>query len=257
MSVVKRQMKILLERFGYDLVRSRRSPPPGSPMRETGQMNALLEDLSFRRFCPSSVIDVGANRGEWSALASKSFPGATFFLIEPQVEMEADLQAFCASHPGSKSLLAGAGSAPGELTLTIWQDMVGSSFLPVAGGEDSIGGRGQRRVPVVTLDSLASSGALTLPQLIKMDVQGFEMEVLKGAREILASCEVVIAETSLYRFENGQPLAHEIIAFMADCDFFIYDFAGFLRRPLDGALGQMDICFVNKQSPLRASQRWA
>jgi hypothetical protein len=52
------------------------------------------------------------------------------------------------------------------------------------------------------------------------------------------------------------PIFHEVIAFMAERGYFAYDFPGFLRRPYDGALGQVDICFAKHDGVLRTTNRW-
>src|SRR6266436_4167158 len=83
-----------------------------------------------------------------------------------------------------------------------------------------------------------------IPDLVKLDVQGFELEALKGATQLFGRTEVFIMET---------PVFHEVVQFMADRGYLTYDFPGFLRRPRDGALGQCGVCFVRENSPLRES----
>jgi hypothetical protein len=97
---------------------------------------------------------------------------------------------------------------------------------------------------------------MPIPNICKIDVQGFEIEVLKGAKKILGKTDIFILEASLFRFSPNQPLLHEIIDFMVKQGYVIYDFAGFANRPLDKALGQLDICFVLENSPLRFNQGW-
>ena len=64
---------------------------------------------------------------------------------------------------------------------------------------------------------------------------------------------------SLFPFDDqpNLPQFFEVVAFMKDRGYVVYDFAGFGRRPFDGALGQCDICFVRADGSLRASGRWA
>jgi FkbM family methyltransferase len=220
------------------------------------EMRALLLDLRDRGLVPRSVLDVGANYGHWSRLAIEAFPAAGYLLIEPQDEMKPYLDAFCREHKAARWLRAGAGAAPGELTLTIWDDLAGSSFLPAESEQLREEGR-QRRVPIVTIDSLVAEGFLDVPDLVKLDIQGFEIEALRGAGQLFGSAEVFIVETSLFRFLPGQPLLHEVVAFMAERDYLVYDIAGLLRRPYDGALGQIDVCFARGTGILRGCQRWS
>jgi FkbM family methyltransferase len=238
------------------LVRGARKPGvPFARPAHVDEMRSLLFELRERGLEGRAILDVGANLGRWSEMAAEPFPRARFFLIEPQMEMKGSLDTFCERHPGSRWFQAGAGAAPGELPLTLWDDYQGSSFLPDPSLPEEPSGR-QRRVPIVTVDSLLETGAIVMPDLVKLDVQGFELEALKGATRLFGPVEAFILETSLFRFMPRMPLLHEVVAFMADRHYYAYDFGGWLRRPYDRALGQTDICFARENGILRASDRW-
>jgi FkbM family methyltransferase len=225
--------------------------------RPVGRMDSFLEDLKRRGLKCTSVLDVGANRAEWSRLAKKIFHEADFYLIEPQVEMIEYLEEFTEEFINSEYFLIGAGAKNDVLTLTIWDDLAGSSFLPHEDEKLLKEGK-QRKVEIIKIDDLIESGKIKIPELIKLDVQGFELEALKGAKKTFGTTEVYILETSLFSFSDvpGMPIISDIINFMSDHDYVVYDFAGFLRRPLDGALGQCDVCFVKKDGFLRESNDW-
>ncbi len=252
-------MRKLIKRFfqslGYDLHRLNSSPDVGSASRPVGSMKMLLEDLYHRGLNPRSILDVGANKGDWSRMAKGIFKEAGFFLIEPQIEMKIYLEAFCKEFLGSQFFLAGAGATPGELMLTIWDDLAGSSFLPSESDELRESGK-QRSVKIVTIDSLLEKELMPMPQLVKLDIQGFELEALKGGARLFGNVEVFILEASLFEFIEGQPIFDEVVAFMKDQGYVVYDFPGFLRRPHDGALGQCDICFAKANGVLRANNFW-
>lgn len=251
---LKDTIKSGLQRVGYDITPYHTKP--AFYLRPVGEMRFLLEDLRARGFRPQSILDVGGNIGEWSKLARAVFPEGELFIVEPQAEMKPYLDGVCAQFPRTKWLNAGAGPRAGEMTLTIDDvDSGGSSMLPAASTELKSKGR-QRTVPIVTLDSLVESGQMKVPDLAKFDIQGFELEALRGAQLLLGKTEVFILETSLYRFMPSQPLMHEVIAFMLERGYVIYDLPGFGRRPSDGALGQVDVCFVKSDSRLRASNAW-
>lgn len=225
--------------------------------RPVGSMDTFLEDLKIRGLECKSILDVGANSSSWSRLAKKVFHNANFYLIEPQIEMEDKLIAFTNEVSNSAYFLNGAGAKKEILTLTIWDDLAGSSLLPKEDEKLLINGK-QRKIEIVKIDDLIESNKIRLPELIKLDIQGFELEALKGASKTFGYTEVYIVEVSLFSFSDGpgMPIISDVINFMLGYDYVVYDFAGFLRRPLDGALGQCDICFVKKDGFLRKSNDW-
>jgi len=253
---LKNAIQKILNKFGFELRRIEPFPP-GSPNRSVGSMRRLLEDLKVRGLSCHAIMDVGANRGHWSAMAKVVFPEARFCLIEPQIEMEGDLRSFCDQANNSVYYIAGAGAVASEKYLTIWDDLAGSSFLPSE--DEQLKGAGkQRKISIVTIDSIVKNDGFDIPGLVKLDIQGYEIEALKGADSLFGQTEVFILEVSLFSFADnpGMPVLADIINFMLERNYVIYDFPGFSRRPLDGALGQCDICFVKKDGFLRASNKW-
>jgi hypothetical protein len=89
-----------------------------------------------------------------------------------------------------------------------------------------------------------------------MDVQGFELEVLKGASETLRRTEVILSEISLIPYNAGAPLMHEVVGYLADREFLPFDICGGWRRESDGALAQTDLIFVRRESALRAHRQF-
>lgn len=219
-------------------------------------MSSLLKDLYDRNFRPKSVIDIGANNGAWSKMAKKVFKESDFYLIEPLEEMEEDLKDFCEDNPGSKYFICGAGKQEETLYLTIGGvNLTGSNFVF---GENEFLKKESKQRPVMirTMNSLIEDGEIDPPEFVKMDIQGFELEALKGGEKLFEKADVFILETNFFEFMTGVPLVHEVILYFAERDFVIYDFPGFLRRPYDGALAQMDICFVRKDCFLRDTNLW-
>jgi FkbM family methyltransferase len=245
---MRTQTKQLLARAGVDIRRVRSFAETGG----IGDMGGTLVRLRDAGLRCREILDVGANRGEWAQLALDVFPDATITLIEPQEEMRGPLERFCSQHVRSRWVQAAAGAEPGSITLTIWDDLVGSTVLPPPSDELRDVGR-QREVPVVSIDSLYDEG---VPQLVKLDVQGYELQALTGASRLFGATEVFIMETGLLEFLPGQPVLADVVAFMGERGYSVYDLAGFARRPSDGALGQVDLCFAQTDGFLRTSTEW-
>lgn len=246
-----------LKYLGLDAyqLRDSRIVPAGSDRRPVGRMDLLLQDLKARGFNCRAVLDVGANRTFWSRTAIRYFPEAKFYLIEPQQELENELQRFCREHESASYFLTGVGSKKEDQIITIWDDLAGSSFMPEV--KDALLQQGkQRSVSVTTIDTLIQEEGMEMPDLIKMDIQGYELEALRGANLTFGETKAYILEVALYEFMEGMPVFDEVIGFMRNQGYVVYDFGGFLRRPSDGALSQCDICFVKEQGLLRKSNQW-
>jgi FkbM family methyltransferase len=223
-----------------------RLQPPTVPR---ASMTGGLSQLACLGFKPQTVIDVGV-AFETPELY-QAFPDVKILLIEPLVEFEPFLRKVCASY-NAEYVLAAAGEVPGTAVLNVHADKVGSSlFSDVSGGGDT------REVPVTTIDDVCRERNLKGPFLIKADVQGAELQVLGGAKRTLLETEAVILEVSLFGFWIGSPQFYDVIARMKDLGFVAYDFCGFLYRPIDNALCQVDVLFAREGGLLRQSHAYA
>jgi methyltransferase, FkbM family len=213
---------------------------------------AQLRALGLR---PGTVFDVGAAYGEWSRACSAEFPDARFILVEPLEEFAAALEKVAAQLSRSSVIkLAGAASG-GTAELHVHRDLVGSSLLREAEGGATDGA--PRVVGTTTIDELAIQAEAEGPFWIKLDVQGAELDVLSGARRTLETTDMVLMEVSLLPFFFGGPVLHDVVAYMRDAGFVVYDILGPTYRPLDEALGQVDIAFVPVDSEVRSDHRYA
>lgn len=223
--------------------------------RPIGNIGMFLEDLQARGFAPRGIIDVGANRGDWTRMALSVFPEAKILMIEPQREMQIHLDQLCSENHNLEFIHAGAGRESGQLIQTIWEDLAGSSFLPEPSQEKLQTGK-QRITRIVTIDNLIENRSEFFPDLVKLDIQGFELEALKGSTSLFGRTQVFILETSLFEFMPNMPITAECINFMTAKGYEIYDVAEYRRRPLDGALGQIDLAFVLRDGAFRRSSVW-
>jgi FkbM family methyltransferase len=105
------------------------------------------------------------------------------------------------------------------------------------------------RLPMRTLDELLGERGMRGPDLLKLDLQGFELEALKGASASLAAAEVVVLECALLPYNEGAPLLPDVFAFMKERSFFPYELDD--QHRFEGTLFQVDVFFVKEDSRLR------
>lgn len=82
-------------------------------------------------------------------------------------------------------------------------------------------------------------------------MQGAELDVLNGCQQALSETEVVVLEVSMFQFMEGAPEFHDVIFYMKERGFVAYDIILEWNRPLDNALGQIDVVFVKEKSQFR------
>jgi FkbM family methyltransferase len=206
-----------------------------------------LTAMAMRGFAPATIIDVGAFEGNWSKMAKRIWPASRLFMIEPNFAKQAHLADVAKGLDGT--LFCELLGAENEVAVRFNLMGSGSSIM----SERSAVPRTVEVRYLRTLDSLLKE--IDPPAILKIDAQGYELQILKGALEIIASIEAVLLEVALIEINEGAPLLDDVVAFMKSQGFVAHDILEFHRRPLDRALNQVDIVFVREQSALRLDKR--
>ena len=165
-----------------------------------------------------SVIDVGANRGQFALFALHRFPEASLTCFEPLPAAHSKLHAITGQDKRVSSHQCAVGAEAGSLSLNVTRSDDSSSLLkPTAlqlhtfRDTDTVS---STQVDVVRLDDVIDLGRLVEPFLLKIDVQGFELEVLRGADQLLQKDGDVLVEASFEEFYEGQALIDEVVVAM-------------------------------------------
>jgi FkbM family methyltransferase len=245
---IKHAITGLINRFGYDI---RRLPQRSSKIRTNiSESYALMRGLGFQ---PRTVLDVGVASGTMELY--RAFPDSYFLLIEPLKEREADLISILRRYKGSY-VLAAAGSTSGRVTFNVHRNHLdGSSLYKETMGAEADGN--SVTVPMIRIDDILKDKQLNGPHLIKVDVQGAELDALDGAQQALLQAEVVVLEVSLFEFMKGAPQLFDVVSYMKNRGFVAYDIILGWNRPLDDALGQIDIVFVMDKGMFRQDHSYA
>jgi len=203
-------------------------------------------------FNPAVAIDVGAYVGDWTRSFKQIFPESRVLMIEPQASATAAL-CNAKSELHNLELRVALLGARAEASVGFYESETASSVLAEA--------RNRRppttHMPMTTLDAITEGGPFARPDLIKLDVQGYEIEVMRGGAHALESVEAVLMEVNLLRLHDGAPLFHDSAEYMGKRGFQVYDLCSLIRRPYDGAVWQADVIFIRNSSPLVFSNRWS
>ncbi len=210
------------------------------------------ETLAGLRALPiHTVIDVGANLGQFARIASKVYPGATIYCFEPQPSVYRRLAAWAETTSGQVVPFQTAlGVEEGTLDFIVHVEHdPSSSFLESTRVLEATYpftiARASTRVTVTRLDSLVRSGRLKLQPdtLVKLDVQGYEDRVIAGAQDTLSEARAVVTEVNLDALYQGQATFEGIVSSLAGLGF---RYAGNLDQVhgTDGHVVYVDAVFV-------------
>jgi len=195
-------------------------------------------------------IDVGAANGTQSIY--DAFPEAYHIAFEPLPDFHEELLRTLAPFRHEVHQVA-LMDKPGCRTLARHPDGYGSSLMH----RGKKGAPNLVEVPVTTLDEVMQGRNMKGDVLLKLDCQGADLFVLKGGARTIKNSNVIIVEASFFKFRGKtHPEFFEIISFMKERGFVVYDILDGLFRPLDGALGQVDLAFVKEKSRFRSKQYW-
>jgi len=228
----------LARRLATDQGWARLSDAVGAP-----NMRAGLWRLRDRGFRPQIVVDGGACVGDWTLLFHSVFPDAKILMVEPQAPHFDVLSALAARRATHRKVVSTLLGPPGmnSAPFVVLDDASGGTGSSVL-SEISDVPRHVVETPVTTLDKLVLERGFGFPDFIKLDVQGFEIEVLKGAAEALKRADFVLLEVGVRNYNKGAPLLHEVLQWMHGQGFNMYELFDLSRR--SDILVQLDLLFA-------------
>lgn len=249
-TVTKQVVKSLFESLGYRVTR-------------LGTMNRFQADaetlrmLRDRGYRPRVIIDGGANVGNWTRMVRKIFPSAAIHMIEPQAGCAEPLQSLAKSMPDVTFY-------PFAITVPDVE-----SVLMAGGGPNGRGsgcyvskttqnGQDLQKISARTLDSLVADHVVPNDRaLLKLDIQGHELDALAGAEQLMRSVEVIFTELSFYPIDGqNRPVCLDYAVFLRERGFELLDIANLSGRASDRRLREGDFVFVKKTSPLYLELDW-
>ena len=208
------------------------SPLKNGQHAETDPFFNTLLRLGYH---PGHIVDVGANRGNWTRTALKYFPYSRFTMFEPQEKMREEVSDLLA-HPGIEFHCMGAGPVNSSMRLTQHERDDSHTFALSQRQAQELGYQ-QIEVPVVALDDF-------------FEAEGWDLEVLKGARKIVDEADIVLMEASVLNpiFTNT---VEDVISAMSRLGFVLFDITDLNRTAKDGALWLVELAFVKRNGDLK------
>ncbi len=170
-----------------------------------------------------TVVDVGANEGQWSRGVFALTDPARLIAIEPSPSLLPRLRSALAPHHNAEVVAAAVGETTGETTFNVTANSCSASVLPPRTDEmDQFYGSGyevveQLTVPMTTLDEVTAD--LSEVSLLKIDVQGFEASVLAGAGKTLTKTRWVLIEANFRSHYRGDLLFADLHALLVGLGF--------------------------------------
>lgn len=229
--VVKEPLRRVFTRLGYRLV-------PSADTDEA-RLTQLLRECGI-----DCVVDVGANQGQYALLLRSLGYDGVIESFEPGAEAFELLAKHAKRDSGWHCTRTALGASAGTAQLNVARNSVSSSLLLPLPAHVSAAPtsriRSREDVEVVRLDEVNLHGSAQAIWL-KLDTQGYELEVLKGAVTTLSRVRVVQSEVSLVPLYEGQSGILDMVRFLEEWGFGLVDVIPGFRDPRDGSLMQVDM----------------
>ena len=224
--LIKQSVYQILHRFGY---RISRTPSPLTAFALQRELIKVKEPV---------ILDIGAHSGGIAKIYRDMFPCASIHCFEPFPQSfqkllnntEEDPRIFCyktavSEVKGTAVLNANLSSATNSILAT---DVRGSSFW----GEGLLDTTSQVKVNTTTVDRFSHDEGIPHIDILKMDVQGAEFSVLKGARDMLKNqtISIIYSEIIICPTYKGQHKFHEYLSFLDSFGYEFFDFFNQVRK---------------------------
>jgi len=201
----------------------------------------------------ATIVDIGSNKGQFATFAARQWPQARIICFEPLPPMSRRLAAALAAKR-LRIFQCALGEHAAELELQVTERADSSSLLRVGKRQTEVFGTrtaSTLRVPVKRLDECLTRAEVVPPALLKIDTQGYELEVLKGAAELLDRFHTIYLEASFEELYEGQPTLDDLCCHLHQHQFKI----GGVYNQVEDCRGkpvQADILFQRAPTQLAA-----
>lgn len=201
----------------------------------------------------NTVIDIGANVGQFALEIRKELPSTKLYSFEPIKRCYEKLTRNMGEDENFKAFNFALSDTNGKEKINISPYTPSSSFLKMSRLHETIfphtrGRSGEETVITKRLDDIFKTMDCPKNILIKIDVQGYENKVIGGAINAIREAKALLVETSFYPLYENQPLFDEIYQLLKDIGFRYAGCSNRKKNPLDGKILFEDSIFISKKS---------
>lgn len=240
---MKNTIKNLIQIFGYKLSRL--------PTKEQKRQIAESEEkkiLWLRNIQPKTILDIGANTGQFAKYIHGIFPEAALYSFEPLENCYTQLVQNFAEVPQFQAFNLALGNEGGQAQIYANDYSPSSSILEMEELHKNCFPHTQKQIlnsiNIVRLDDISSKLEIKKPTLIKIDVQGFEDKVIEGGIVTIKQATILIVEMSVEKLYENQPLFNNIYSLLLNLGFTYKGNYEQLYNPQDGRILQVDGIFM-------------
>jgi FkbM family methyltransferase len=207
----------------------------------------IIEVVKSRKLGGNLVLDIGAAGGETARMFASAFPSASIFAFEPIKTTFEKLQSNTKDVGNISIHNIALGSVKKESSINITGRVTSSSIFPTSPNEyfdkaEPFKITSTEQIRIDRLDEVVNSGAQV--DLIKMDVQGFELEVLQGGVDTLTRTAFLLLEMQNHQIYQGAPKYYEVDEFLRNHGFELFDIIPSIR--VDMQVKEFDAIYINK-----------
>lgn len=208
--------------------------------------------LNWRRI--NLLLDVGANAGQYAGRMRAAGYGGRIVSFEPLSQAFDDLTERSHNDPTWECYRQAVGDRVDSVEINVSENSISSSLFEIAERsvrlEPDTAYVAREQVPLTSLSAiwhdLVQDGERVY---LKLDVQGYELNVLHGAEPILSSIDTVEAELSLVPLYVGAPPLEEVLEYIWSRNFRLASMESVFDDPSTGEMLQADAIFVRDQAP--------
>ncbi len=208
----------------------------------------MVSGLAKQGILPATVLDIGANVGQFAVASAKLFPNVQVHAFEPIPDCVDRLRKNASSLGNVIVYPLALGESEGEVSFHVNTHSHSSSVLPLAQTHRDAFPKAREtrviKVKLSTLDRVFANVEFRSPVLLKLDVQGYEARTLRGGTETLKRVDYVVLEASFEPMYEGELHFMDLVRMMEEQGFRFKRPLDWLAAPGTGEILQMDALFV-------------